>query len=209
MKNISKIFAILLCLSMVFSLAACGKSGDNTPPEIAGVKDTSVEAGTEFDALAGVTATDAEDGDITSKITVTSTPTLEFHNGKVTITNAGTYELTYSVTDKGGETVEAYATLTVTRETGEATVLHELDFSTAKADGHGWEASVAEGVNATGELKDGAFVFEISDPGEGDGAIQLKKAGVELKAADYRVKIWAKSTKDTYAHILARNEKAE
>lgn len=207
MKTFSKIFAILLCLSMVISLAACG--GENTPPVINGVKDTSVEAGTEFDALAGVTATDEQDGDITSKIVITSMPEIEFKNGKATITNSGTYELTYSVTDKGGETVEAYATLTVTRETGEQTVLYELDFSSAEADAHGWEAGIAEGVDATGELKDGAFVFEIKNPGDGDGAIQLKKAGVELKAADYKVKIWAKSTKDTYAHILARNEKAE
>ena len=210
MKKLNKIIAILLCLSLVFSLAACGgNSGENAKPEITGVKDTSVEAGTEFDALAGVKATDAEDGDITSKITITSMPSLEFKNGKVTVANAGTYELTYSVTDKGGETVEAYATLTVTRETGEATVLHQFDFSTVTPDGHGWEASVAEGVNATGALKNGGFVFEIGNPGDGDGAIQLKKAGVALKAADYRVKIWAKSTKETYAHILARNENAE
>ena len=209
MKRISKLFAILLCLSMVLSLAACNQSGENTPPVINGVKDAAVEAGTEFDALAGVTATDAEDGDITSKITIQATPAVEFKNGKATITNAGSYELTYAVTDKGGETVEAYATLTVTRKAGEATILHKMDFSTVKADAHGWEAGIAEGVNATGELKNGAFVFEIGNPGDGDGAIQLKKAGIELKAADYRIKIWAKSTKDTYAHILARNENAE
>ena len=209
MKKPSRILAILLCLIMTLSLAACGNTGDNTPPVIEGVKDSSVEAGHEFDALAGVTATDKEDGDITSKITVTSTPALDFKGGKVTVTNAGTYELTYSVTDKGGETVEAYATLTVTRQAGEATVLHELDFSTAAADGHGWEAGIAEGTDAKGELKNGAFVFEINNPGDGDGAVQLKKGGITLKAADYRVKIWAKSTKDTYAHILARNENAE
>ena len=207
MKTFSKIFAILLCLSMVISLAACG--GENTPPVIEGVKDATVEAGTEFNALDGVTATDEQDGDITSKIVITSMPEIEFKNGKATITNSGTYELTYSVTDKGGETVEAYATLTVTREAGEKTVLHKMDFATAEADSHGWEAGIAEGVDATGELKEGAFVFDIKNPGDGDGAIQLKKGGIELKAADYKVKIWAKSTKDTYAHILARNEKAE
>ena len=209
MKKFSKIFAILLCLVMVISLVACSGTGENTPPVISGVKDASVEAGKEFDALSGVTATDAEDGDITSKIVITSMPELEFKNGKVTVAEAGTYELTYSVTDKGGETAEAYATLVVTRETGEATILHEMDFSTVPADAHGWEASIAEGVNATGALKNGAFVFEIGNPGDGDGAIQLKKGGIALKAADYRVKVWAKSTKDTYAHILARNENAE
>lgn len=209
MKKMNRIIALLLCLTMLLAASGCGGSGENTPPTISGVSDQTVVAGTEFDALAGVTASDEQDGDITSMITITSTPSLTFQNGKVTPESAGTYELTYSVTDKGGETAEAYATLTVTRQTGEATVLEQMDFATASIDSHGWEASVAEGVNASGELKDGAFVFDITDAGSGDGDIQLKKAGVELKAADYRVKIWAKSTKETYAHILARNENAE
>ena len=68
---------------------------------------------------------------------------------------------------------------------------------------------MAEGVNAAGAQKDGAFVFDITDAGGGDGDIKLAKAGVELKAADYIVKVWAKSTKETFAHILARNENAE
>ena len=213
MKITNKIIAALICPAIAITATACsdngGSGGDNTPPTISGVADQTIEAGSEFDALAGVTANDAEDGDITSLITVSSMPSLSFSNGKAIPENAGDYELTYSVTDKGGETTEAYATLTVTRQTGEAVPLFEMDFSTMTPDGHGWEASVAEGVNATGELKSGAFVFEIGDPGNGDGDIQLKKPGVELKAADYRVKIWAKSTKETYAHILARDENAE
>lgn len=214
MKITKKIIAALICPAIAITATACsdnggGGGGDNTPPTISGVADQSIEAGSEFDALAGVTATDAEDGDITSLITITSMPSLSFTNGKAIPENAGDYELTYSVTDKGGETTEAYATLTVTRQTGEAEVLYQMDFSTLTADGHGWEASVADGVNAVGELKNGAYVFEISDPGNGDGDIQLKKSGVEMKAADYRVKIWAKSTKETYAHILARDESAE
>ena len=208
MKKMNRIIAAFLSLALLLAASGCGGSGENTPPTISGVSDQTIVAGTEFDALAGVTATDEQDGDITSMITITSMPSLTFQNGKATPETAGTYELTYSVTDKGGETAEAYATLTVTRQTGEAVVLEQMDFATASADSHGWEASVAEGVKASGELKDGAFVFDITDPGSGDGDIQLKKAGVELKAADYRVKIWAKSTKETYAHILARDENA-
>ena len=214
MKINKKIIAALICPVIAITATACSNDGgsgggDNTPPTISGVADQSVEAGSQFDALAGVTANDAEDGDITSLITITSMPALTFSNGKATPENAGTYELTYSVTDKGGETAEAYATLTVTRQTGEAVPLYQLDFSDLTPDGHGWEAGIADGVNATGELKSGAYVFDITDPGNGDGDIQLKKAGVELKAADYKVKIWAKSTKETYAHILARDESAE
>ena len=203
MKKLRKVFAALLCLAMLFSVSACGQSGDNTAPEITGVKDQAVQAGTEFDALAGVAASDKEDGDITSKITITSMPALDFKNGKTTPANPGDYELTYAVTDKGGLEAKAYATLTVTRQTGEAVEFMNFDFSTAAADSHGWAAKVADGVNASGELKQGAFVFDITDAGGGDTDIQLVKSDMELKAANYRVKVWAKSTKDTYAHILA------
>ena len=171
--------------------------------------DQTLEAGSEFDALAGVTATDAEDGDITSMITIDATPALTFKNGKATPETAGNYELVYSVTDKGGETVEAYATLTVTKQTGEATVLYAFDFADQTVDARGWTAKVAEGVAATGELKQGAYVFDITNPGAGDGDIQLVLAGMPVKAADYKVKVWAKSTADTYAHILAKDESVE
>ena len=205
MKNLRNIFAALLCLAMLLSISACGggQSGDNTAPEITGVADQAVQAGTEFDALAGVTASDKEDGDVTSKITITSMPSLDFKNGKVTPENPGDYELTYTVTDKGGAEAVAYATLTVTRQTGEAVEFMNFDFSTATPDSHGWTAKVADGVKASGEQKQGAFVFDITDAGSGDTDIQLVKSDMELKAANYRVKVWAKSTKDTYAHILA------
>ena len=209
MKNIRKILALILSLAMVLSMAACGGNGENTAPAINGVADQTVEAGSEFDALAGVTATDAEDGDITSLITIEATPALTFKNGKATPENAGSYELVYSVTDKGGETVEAYATLTVTKQTGEATVLYAFDFADQTVDAKGWTAKIAEGVAATGELKQGAYVFDITNPGAGDGDIQLVLANMPVKAADYKVKVWAKSTANTYAHILARDEQAE
>lgn len=215
MKMINKGIAALLCLAMVFTLAACGgtgnsgNGGENTAPAISGVADAAVEAGSQFDALAGVTANDAEDGDLTGMITVSSNPALDFSNGKTVPENAGSYELTYSVTDKGGETSEAYATLTVTRQTGEAVEFLNIDFSDAAPDPHGWAASVAEGVQASGEQKQGAFVFDITDPGAASGDVQLAKAGVALKAADYRVKVWAKATKETYAHLIARNENVE
>ena len=199
--------AALLSLCVAVSATACGQSGANTEPEITGVQDQSVQAGTEFDAMAGVSATDAEDGDVTGKISITSLPELTFQNGKATPDAPGDYELTYTVTDKGGLETKAYATLTVTRQAGEATELMNFDFASApQLDGHGWEPRITEGVDATGELAQGAYVFTITDPGTTDGDIALVKAGVPIEAATYRVKVWAKSTADTYAHLLARDE---
>ena len=51
--------AALLSLCVAVSATACGQSGANTEPEITGVQDQSVQAGTEFDAMAGVSATSA------------------------------------------------------------------------------------------------------------------------------------------------------
>lgn len=208
MKKVYGFAAISLSLAML--LTACdggGNSGDNTAPEIKGAKDVSVEAGSQFNALEGITASDAEDGDLTSKIVIESTPELTFTNGTTTPDKAGSYELTFTVTDSGGLTSEAYATLTVTKKTGEATVYKEFDFTTAQTvDSKGWTAQVADGVDAKGELKNGAYVFDITSPGNSDQDIQLVKSGVALKAASYKVKIWAKSTAKTYAHLLAKEE---
>ncbi len=207
MKQLRKVLAAALCLALLLSASACGQSGENTAPEISGVTDQSVQAGSEFDAMAGVSASDAQDGDVTAKIVVTSMPDLTFQNGKATPENPGDYELTYTVTDKGGLEAKAYATLTVTRQTGEAVVLQDFDFAEDNSgDSRGWTASIADGVQATGELKQGSYVFDITDPGSGDTDIQLVKSGVALSAADYRVRVWAKSTAPTYAHLLANAE---
>ncbi len=209
-----KFVTMLLTLTCVASLTACGgetvAEGDNTAPVLTGASDMTVMAGTEVDALAGITASDDQDGDLTGLIVVEATPSLEFKNGKATPESAGTYELVYSVTDKGGLTSEDYATLTVTKMQGEEEVYKDFDFSGDYAvDDHGWNVKIGDSAKATGELKQGAFVFDIQDPGQGDGEVALSKPGFQVKAADYLVKIWAKSTKQTYAHIIARDENAD
>ena len=205
-----KILSMVLAIAMLLSLAACGGKGENTAPQITGVKDLTVQAGSEIDVLAGVTATDAEDGDLSAMITVESTPALNFKNGKATPEKAGNYELTYTVTDKNGESVSEYATLVVTKKTAEAVLYQEFDFDKVHTiDSHGWNAYIADGVAATGELKQGAFVFDITNSGNGDGDIKLSLSGMAVKAADYKIKVWAKSTAKTYTHIIARDENAE
>lgn len=207
MKKLDRILSLLLAVCLLALPVFASADGE---PTLDGVHDQSVMAGTEFDALAGVTATGGDGSDLTGMIMVESTPALDFKNGKATPENPGDYELVYSVTDNNGVTVEDYATLTVTKKTGEEVVYRAFDFSTVEVtDNHGWEAKFGEAAQAEAALKNGAYVIDIQNPGEGDGDVQLAKAGYALKAADYTIRIWAKSTKPTYAHILARNENAE
>ncbi|BFH14017.1 chitinase [Paenibacillus dendritiformis] len=77
---------------------------NNQPPVLHGVTDLTLQVGDVFDKLAGVTATDAEDGDVTSRITVT---------GEVNTNAAGKYQLTYSVTDSQGLTAQKERMITV------------------------------------------------------------------------------------------------
>lgn len=77
---------------------------ENAAPVFEGLKDSFVDKGEEYDLLAGVTASDMEDGDLTSEITV---------SGYVDIYGDGDYELIYTVTDSHGNTTEKTITVTV------------------------------------------------------------------------------------------------
>lgn len=81
---------------------------DVTKPELTVPTTDQIAFGSEFSPLAGVTATDAHDGDLTSKVTVT---------GTVNTNALGTTELTYSVTDSAGNTATATRTVTVVEAT--------------------------------------------------------------------------------------------
>lgn len=80
----------------------------NQPPVLHGIADLTLKVGDSFNKLAGVTATDAEDGDLTSHIAVM---------GEVNTNAAGKYELVYSVTDSQGLEVEKKRTITVVEAT--------------------------------------------------------------------------------------------
>ena len=129
MKKLIVALACILCLTL--SMTACKPQiVDTVSPVINGVKDsTSIALGETFDALAGITATDDIDGDLTSAITVTSMPELTFTDGKATPSMKGAYEITYTVADKAGNKTEEYCTLTVTSKVGVASDYHVFDFS--------------------------------------------------------------------------------
>ena len=72
-KRILLVFTMLLT---VFAISACKPEeevvGPDTPPTITGETSVSYVSGTVFDPLAGITAADDEDGDLTSSIEVVS-----------------------------------------------------------------------------------------------------------------------------------------
>ncbi|WP_429011023.1 immunoglobulin-like domain-containing protein [Aeromonas allosaccharophila] len=70
---------------------------DNGKPVFSGVSDTRIKQGTAFDPLAGVTANDKEDGDLTGQIQV---------EGSVDSQRIGLYPLTYKVSDRDNNVTE-------------------------------------------------------------------------------------------------------
>lgn len=79
-------------------------ANDITAPELTVPASGSVKVGETFDALAGVTASDGIDGDLTSDVTV---------EGSVDTSKTGTTTLTYSVGDAAGNKATATRTVTV------------------------------------------------------------------------------------------------
>ncbi|CAM3914356.1 immunoglobulin-like domain-containing protein [Vibrio aquimaris] len=73
-------------------------------PSISGIGDDRTPFGSSYDKMAGVSATDAEDGDLTGDIVV---------SGEVNTNRVGAYPLTYSVTDSDSNTTEEVRQVTV------------------------------------------------------------------------------------------------
>lgn len=76
----------------------------DTDPVILGADDVTIQKNSAFVPLAGVTATDVEDGDLTSSIT---------YQGNVNPNAVGTYTATYTVTDSDGNITIVNRTVTV------------------------------------------------------------------------------------------------
>lgn len=91
------------------------KAENNAPIIVA--SDKEIVQGTKFDYKAGVTATDSEDGNLTSKIVV--------EKETVDINTPGKYKVTYKVTDKNNVTTTK--TITVTVIANEKPVINATD----------------------------------------------------------------------------------
>lgn len=73
-------------------------------PVLSGITDTTLELGSPFDPMTGVSAQDEEDGDLTAQIQV---------SGSVDSSKVGRYTLTYRVSDSAGQVVSQQRNVTV------------------------------------------------------------------------------------------------
>lgn len=222
-----KVFAIALAAALSLTVfAGCGekenKHENNTDPELVGVKaEATVMAGEEFDALEGVTATDAEDGNLTSKITV-SAEGLTFQNGKTTPTEPSEYvgySILYSVKDSDGAEATAYCQLFVKPAAGEEKTLKsytqfnvadktlENDETDATLD---WWKPHFDKAEGSVKLTKGAIVFDVTDRKDaGDGDILFSRTMNDLGKGRYEFLVWAKSSVKTYVNMIPKDAAAE
>ncbi|EJV43903.1 LPXTG-domain-containing protein cell wall anchor domain [Bacillus toyonensis] len=160
-------------------------------PKLTAPTKTTINVGDKFDPMAGVSATDKEDGDITSKVTV---------DGSVDTSKPGTYELTYTVLDSKGHTVIAKQTVTVKQKvetTNEAPVL-TVPFTTTLRVGEKFDPM--SGVSAS-DKEDGNLTNKIKYKGNVDTS----------KPGKYIVEYWVVDSKGvnataTQSVIVKENE---
>jgi LPXTG-motif cell wall-anchored protein len=122
-----------------------------------------MNVGDSFDPMARVSATNKEDGDLTSKVTV---------DGKVDTSKAGTYVLTYTVTDTKGHEVTAKQTVTVKagEEVKDEKPVLKVPAETTIIEGNQF-ASMA-GVSAT-DKEGGDLTSKVTH----EGTVDTSKAG--------------------------------
>ena len=101
-----KFLLVFTMLALVLSFAACGKDPVvNNAPTISGATEVSLTLGSSYNPLEGVTAADAEDGDLTGSIVVSG--------DAVDVNTEGVYNVVLTVTDDGGKSAELLVTVNV------------------------------------------------------------------------------------------------
>ncbi|PDZ84573.1 cell wall anchor protein [Bacillus toyonensis] len=135
----------------------------NMEPKLTAPTKTTINVGDKFDPMAGVSATDKEDGDITSKVTV---------NGSVDTSKPGTYELTYTVLDSKGHKVTTKQTVTVKQKVEPKDEVPVLTVPAEATINIGDKFNPMAGVSAT-DKEDGDITSKVTV----DGSVNASKPG--------------------------------
>ncbi|OCA84613.1 hypothetical protein A8L44_09430 [Bacillus sp. FJAT-27986] len=130
---------------------------DNVNPVLLGVQDIAIPFGEKFDPLAGISASDNSDGDLSSSIRV---------NGSVNINKAGSYALTYSVSDQSGNTVSNNRIVTVVDN-----IKPVISGASDITIGLYTEFNLLDGINVS-DINDGDLTSYITTDGSVDTQIE-------------------------------------
>lgn len=181
---------------------------DATAPTILGATNLTLETGTPFDPLEGVTAVDNLDGDVTDKLIV---------NGTVNTNTPGEYTITYVVWDEAGNITSKSITITVVDLIFNATTeIVDGTFDTTTEivpevqdtpeNGYAditapdiWYYYVAgwDGAAASFAVTDAKAVIEVTAAGGNDWGVMLKQKGISLVQGEtYKLSFTASATVD-------------
>ena len=155
-KKLAYVFTLLFVVGFVF--ACNNNSGGNktdTAPVISGAVDKTIEKGKKFIPLDGITANDAEDGDITDLIE---------YSGNVNVNKEGTYTAKYVVYDSDGNKAEVSITITVVYTDTSAPMIAGVANKTIVV---GEEFTAEDGVSASDAI-DGDLTSSIKITGSVD-----------------------------------------
>lgn len=161
----------------------------NEKPVITGVSDKTIFVGDSFDKLAGIKAIDKEDGDLTNQIKV---------EGNVDTSKAGSYKLTYTVTDSKGLQAKENATIIV-KEKGNDTYDSKKVYLAGDTVIYNGKNYIAKWWNQ-GEAPDKSSAWELVVNSNSDGStdyIQGKSynggAIVKYNGKNYKANWWTNS----------------
>ena len=204
-----KILSIYLIVLAVLILSACNEvpAKENAAPVISGVQaEVQIDLGQSWNTLNGITASDLEDGNLTSSIIVTSIPVLTITAGIVTPTETGDYYFTYSVEDSDGELVEEYATLSVRPVVSEKVVYYDYNFVDGIVDLNGFEVGFNESATGSFKAEKGVLAIDVTNNGDSDWHAKLFKSGIQIvKGNTYEFIIRMKASETIKLHYIINN----
>lgn len=205
-----------LLVSALFILSACGgnpsggstsgqsgsgQAGDTTKPVFSGIKQSlTCEAGKPFNLLEGVSAVDDVDGDLTSKISVSTMPELTVTNGVITPSkdDVGFFDVEYKVADAAGNEEVAYSELDITGGYHDKVLYKDYDFNIGT---QGWSPDMHENVLGTHGIYHGKYVFDITKSDGTDWHVKYANYNYEVKAG-HTYKLTAKFNSNKAGEVV-------
>jgi len=152
-----------------FDIVESTPDADTTGPVLSGLDDVTITSGTAFDPLAGVTALDVTDGDVTDDIAVVVTDDQANVVDPLDTNVEGVYTLTYTVSDSlNNQTVETRTLTVVSMTFTDTGKILNGDFAGADLTpwtSYGQDFGLPAAYTAT--LVNGAVEIDITNPGDG------------------------------------------